>query len=89
MALIKSIDTEFGVPAVYWNIGEFQEDFKNKGTTVICYGYVSKDARDAGKQPLSSVYLQISGGDYVADADRAALYPIIKQRPEFYGAVDA
>jgi len=89
MALIKSIDTEFGIPVVYWNIGAFQEDFKGRGTEVTCYGYVSQEARAAGKQPLSSVYLQISGGDYVAGADRAALYAIIKQKPEFDGAVDS
>ena len=48
MALIKSIDTDFGIPATYWNIGAVQE--------------------------------------YVAGADRAALYAIIARKPEFEGA---
>ena len=25
MALIKSVDTDFGIPASYWNIGAVQE----------------------------------------------------------------
>jgi hypothetical protein len=94
MALQKPIPTEFGsethpVFANYWNIGAVQEDFKGRGTEVTFYGYASKEARDAGKQPLSAGKVQISGDDYVAGADRAALYSIIKQKPEFEGATDA
>ena len=89
MALIKSIGTDYGIPANYWNIGAVHEDFKGQGTEVTFYGYVSQEARLSGKQPLSVGKMQIIGGDYVAGADRAALYSIIKQRPEFDGAVDA
>ena len=88
MALLKTVDTDFGIPAEYWNIGAVQEDFKGKGTEVTFYGYASKEARDSGKQPLSAGKAQISGDDYIAGADRAALYAIIKQRPEFMGATD-
>jgi rubrerythrin len=89
MALIKSIDTDFGIPASYWNIGSVQEDFKGKGTEVTFYGYASKEAREAGKQPLSAGKMQIADDEYVAGADRQALYQIIKLRPEFEGAEDA
>lgn len=89
MALIKSIPTDFGIPATYWNIGAVQEDFKGKGTEVTFYGYASLEAREEGKQPLSAGKMQIAGEDYIAGADRAALYTIIKQRPEFDGAEDA
>ena len=89
MALIKSIPTDFGINAEYWNIGAVQEDFKGKGTEVTFYGYASKEARETGKQPLSAGKVQIAGEEYVAGADRAALYAIIKQRPEFAGALDA
>jgi len=89
MALIKSIDTDYGIPSTYWNIGAVQEDFKGKGTEVTFYGYASQEAREAGKQPLSAGKVQIAGDDYVAGADRAALYSIIKQKPEFSGATDA
>lgn len=89
MALIKSIATDFGIPATYWNIGAVQEDFKGKGTEVTFYGYASQEAREVGAQPLSAGKVQIGGDDYVAGADRAALYAIIKQKPEFEGAEDA
>ena len=62
---------------------------KGKGTEVTFYGYANKQAREDGKQPLSSGKVQIAGDEYVAGADRAALYAIIKQRPEFEGAEDA
>lgn len=88
MALLKSIDTEFGIPATYWNIGAVQEDFKGKGTEVTFYGYANKQARDDGKQPLSAGKVQIAGDEYVAGADRGTLYQTIKQKPEFEGAVD-
>ena len=89
MALLKAIDTDFGINAEYWNIGAVQEDFKGKGTEVTFYGYANKQAREDGKQPLSAGKVQIAGDEYVAGADRAALYAIIKQRPEFEGAKDA
>ena len=91
MALIKPVPTDFGaeVLACYWNIGAVQEDFKGRGTEITFYGYASKEARDSGKQPLSAGKVQIAGDEYVAGADRAALYQIIKQKPEFEGAEDA
>ena len=89
MALIKSIPTDFGINAEYWNIGAVQEDFKGRGTEVTFYGYASEQARLEGKQPLSAGKVQISGDEYVAGADRAALYAIIKQKSEFEGAQDA
>jgi hypothetical protein len=89
MALLKSIETEYGVPAVYWNIGITHEDFKGVITMVTCYGYVSQEARFNGKQPISSKHLYIAGEEYIPDADRAALYAIIKQKPEFEGSENA
>ena len=86
MALIISIDTDFGLPATYWNIGAVQEDFKGKGTEVTFYGYATKEARLAGKQPLSAGKVQIGGDDYVAGANRAQLYATLAAKPEFAGA---
>ena len=81
--------TDYGCTADYWHIGAVQEDFKGRGTEITFYGYASKEARDSGKQPLSAGKVQIAGDEYVAGADRAALYQIIKQKPEFEGAEDA
>lgn len=88
MALFKSIDTEYGIPATYWNIGGIQEDFKGRGAEVTFYGYASKDARDAGKQPLAAGKMQIGGGEYFADMTRPAVYQLMKQKPEFEGSED-
>lgn len=89
MALIKSIDTDYGIPATYWYIGAVQEDFKGRGTEVTFYGYASKEARESNKQPLGASKAQIAGDEYRVGATRATLYSILKQRPEFDGAVDA
>jgi len=88
MALLKAIKTDYFVDAHYWNIGAVQEDFKGKGTEVTFYGYASKEARESGAQPLSAGKVQVAGDEYVAGADRQALYAIIKLKPEFEGAED-
>ena len=86
MALQKTIETDLGVPATYWHIGAVAEDFKGRGTEVTLYGYASRQARQAGMQPLSAGKIQFSGEDYVPGADRAELYDLIAKRPEFEGA---
>ena len=88
MAIIISIDTEFGVPATYWNIGSVQEDFKGKGTEVTIYGYASKEARLADNQPLSAGKIQLVGEDYIPGANRQVLYGVLRQKPEFQNAQD-
>lgn len=87
MALIKSIDTDFGIPATYWNIGAVHEDFKGQGTEVTFYGYASKEAKEAGKQPLSAGKVHLTGEEYIVGADRSALYAAIARKPEFEGAI--
>lgn len=88
MALKLTVNTDFGVDATYWNIGAYQEDFKGKGAEVTIYGYASAEAFEQGKQPLSAAKVQLTGSDYIAGADRAAVYNIIKTKPEFAGAKD-
>jgi hypothetical protein len=88
MALFKSIETEYGIPATYWNIGGIQEDFKGKGAEVTFYGYADKSARDAGKQPLSAGKMNIGGEEYSADMTRPTVYQLMKQKPEFEGSED-
>jgi hypothetical protein len=88
MALLKLIAAEVGVHASYWNIGVVQEDFKSQKTDVTLHGYVSQETRQAGKQPLSVMVVHFIGADYVAGADRAHLYSVIKQKPEFVDSSD-
>jgi len=86
MALLISVDTDFGVPAVYWNIGCVQEDFKGKSTEITIYGYASQEARQTGRQPLSAAKVQVAGEDYTPEATRAQLYAILSAKPEFKAA---
>ena len=88
MALLNTVDTDFGVTASYWNIGAVQEDFKGKGTQVTVYGYATETARTEGKQPLSAAQVTFAGEEYIAGADRATLYGLLKQKPEFSAASD-
>jgi hypothetical protein len=88
MALIKSIENEMGVSPVYWNIGAVQEDFKGQGTEVTVYGYMTKQHRLNGSQPVSAMKIQFAGQDYVPGADRATLYGFLKQKDQFAGSTD-
>ena len=88
MAISISVNTDFGVTANYWNIGAYQEDFKNGGAEVTIYGYATEAARQAGSQPLSAAKVTLTGQDYIPDATRAQVYALIKQRPEFQGCTD-
>jgi hypothetical protein len=89
MAFTKNYENQDGVTVNYWNIGAVQEDFKGQGTEVTVYGYVSEQHRRDGKNPPEARKFTLFGDEYVAGADRASLYAIIKQKPEFDGAQDA
>ena len=89
MALLISVDTDFGVPAVYWNIGGIQEDFKGRATEITIYGYASQEARQTGRQPLSAGKVLVAGEEYTPEATRAQLYEIIRAKPEFSTAESA
>lgn len=90
MALIKKISTEFGVDATYWNIGAYQEDFKNGGAEITLYGYASEDARREGKQPLvaGKTYLKKEDG-YAPDLTRAEIYEKLKATEAWKDAIAA
>lgn len=88
MALKISITTDFGVPAEYWNVGAYQEDFKGKGAQVTLYGYLNEEARTAGKQPLAAANIQLTGEKYSADMVREDIYAVLKTLPEYANAVD-
>lgn len=88
MGIKIDVDTEFGVPAKYWNIGGRGEDFRGKGVEVTMFGWASKQARDDGKQPLAVRKVQFVDQDYVAEMSRQDLYTRIKLKQEFIGATD-
>jgi len=89
MAILKTIKTDYGVAAEYWHIQTVQENFVQKYIDITFLGYATAEARRTGCQNMAAGTARISGEEYVAGADRATLYSIIKQRPEFEGAEDA
>jgi len=88
MALLKAVNTVFGIDANYWNIYSISEDFKNKSLEVVINGYVSKEVRDENHNPVAWNNLTFNGDDYIKDATREAVYLALKAK-DFSDAVDA
>jgi len=88
MALLKAVNTEFGIDATYWNIYSITEDFKNKSLEVVINGYVSKEVRDKNLNPVAWNNLTFTSNDYIKDATREAVYLALKSK-DFSDAEDA
>jgi hypothetical protein len=88
MALLKAVNTGFGIDANYWNIYSISEDFKNKSLEVVINGYVSKEVRDENHNPVAWDNLTFTGDDYIKDATREAVYLALKAK-DFSDAKDA
>ena len=78
MALLKAVNTTFGIDATYWNIFSITEDFKNKSLEVVINGYISKEVRDENLNPVAWNNLIFAGDDYIKDATRKAVYEKLK-----------
>jgi hypothetical protein len=88
MALLKAVNTDFGIDATYWNIYSISEDFKNKSLEVVINGYVSKEVRDENLNPVAWNNLTFAGDEYIKDATREAVYLALKAK-DFSDAEDA
>jgi hypothetical protein len=91
MALIKSIETVGGVPAVYWRIVRVDADVKARAIWFVLDGYVSQEARTTG---LAAVLQKPFTVEIPEDTEpesftRASLYGYAKGLEAFAGAVDA
>jgi hypothetical protein len=86
MAIIKNINSSFGVDAVYWKIAELTADFVEGTANVLLFGYASQESRFAGFDPLIKTGLKISVDNYF---DRSSLYDLVKNLPEFKSSTDA
>ena len=91
MALSKSIDTDSGVAAVYWRIVRVDVDLKVRTIWFVIDGYVSHQAREAGREPVMQKPMTLPMPE---DAEpesytRATLYAYVKGLEAFAGAVDA
>ena len=80
MALLKAVKTNYGIDATYWNIGAINTDFKNKTIEVVMFGYLSQDNKNANAEPVAWKNITLSDDDYIADATRALVYPVLKAK---------
>jgi hypothetical protein len=55
MALYKQIETSTGTIGSYWKISDVQIDYVRKMGTFALMCYISKETRDANKQPVNSM----------------------------------
>ena len=78
MALLKSIATQYGINATYWNIFSINEDFKNKSIEVVINGFATKENRDNDCDAIAWSNLTFSGGEYIKDVTRKAVYESLK-----------
>jgi len=88
MALLKSVNTVFGIDANYWNIFSINENFKNKSLEVAIVGYASKEVREKDMQPIGWIELTFTGDEYIKDATRESVYLALKAK-DFADAEDA
>jgi hypothetical protein len=88
MALLKSVNTAFGIDATYWNIVVIQQEFKSQVIEVKMAGYVNKESRDKNYNPVAWKNLTFTGDEYIKDATREAVYLALKSK-DFSDAVDA
>lgn len=82
MALGVQLETPHGVIATYLKISGMQVYFQDQLVDVTLDGYVSKDARDQGKQPLINVgqiRLTFEAIGAEGEPTRSGCYQAIKQ----------
>ena len=98
MALEKAIQTPYDtIDATYWKVAETNINYLTNQAHVTLLGFVSKEARDAGKQSIMDRSYDWSGDDFpftIEELDKAGInavklaYEKIKADEEFVGAKD-
>ena len=64
MAIIKELDTKFGLQASYHRITAFNISYTRK-TIVLCVAtYLSKEARENNSEPIEEIDIEIPQIDY-------------------------
>lgn len=87
MALLKSVITQYGIDATYWNIFSINEDFKNKTIDVVINGFATKENRDNNYDPIAWQNITFNNDDYIKDATRKTIYERLKLT-SFINAMD-
>jgi hypothetical protein len=63
MAIIKELNTKFGVGASYHRITAFNISYLNKKITVCVASYLSKEARASNNHPIEELDISIPFSD--------------------------
>lgn len=88
MALHKAFPQPSGVDATYHRIITATADFENNRTTLNMQSYISAEARQDGKAPISGCSLTVDGMPNFQGDPRPWAYQQFKDRPEWAGATD-
>lgn len=95
MALRKKVEVNnSGVEIDYWRVTHAQVDFTTPdgGTLVVMvHGWLSENARRAGKGPLANLEVRKTATELgsLDDLARTELYALVKARDDFQGSEDA
>jgi len=89
MAFGKSMETRFGIPAVYWRISMFQADHNSGNGSVVLEGFASElAARTKGLLPIAQHQIQYIENEFSIDDTRADIYQKLKTKTPWSGATD-
>lgn len=83
MALKKALMTQYGIHAEYWRVLRSEEIYPNRNIVYVA-GYLNKEVRDSGYQPLHVLNYDIPQADML----RADIYNWLKQpllKPDIKG----
>lgn len=96
MAIELIVETDTGATVRYWRIVRAHWDYVARVGTIYVAGYVSKEARDAGKSAMvERLVLCREQGDtpnanelpFIEEPNRSAAYGALASLPQFAGAV--
>ena len=64
MAIMKQLETKFGVNASYHRITAFNISYSQKKVVICVASYISKETREALKNPVEEIDIEIPIDDY-------------------------
>jgi hypothetical protein len=64
MAIIRQLETKFGIGASYHRITAFNISYSNKKISLCVATYISKEARANFNQPIEEIDIEIPFGDF-------------------------
>jgi len=66
MAIIRELETKFGISASYHRITAFNISYSNKKISLCVATYISKEARASFNQPVEEIDIEIPYGDFTS-----------------------